>query len=218
MKTGRGKDSGRGSGRLFRVLLACSLLLCLALPQLAAWPMQQGSVKAEEGAMPSIATSAPEAQGESQKTVSGTTPESTSEEQSGYLADQETIEKAAEGKRLSGEEAAALYDELVTIEGNMTALREMSRRKDDVIGALAAENASMKDETGTKAYAILDAIVGFRDGMIPEYGLGLTLGTRLGNSLMLQLGMDYMLGTDIPDIMKAGPERMQFRAGIGWMF
>lgn len=151
------------------------------------------------------------------KTDSGKTQETISVELPRSLADEETVTKAAEGRRLSGEEAAALYDELMAIEGNMAALREMSNRKDEVIDALSAENASMKDETGTKTYLMLDGLLGF-SGMAPQYGLGLSLGTRLGNSLMLELGVDYMLGGSVQDVMDFSLDDFTFRAGIGWMF
>lgn len=64
---------------------------------------------------------------------------------------------------------------------------------------------------------MLDGIVGFSEG-VPDYGLGLTLGTRVGNSLMLELGVDYMLGTSLLDVLDYSIDNWTFRAGIGWMF
>ncbi len=214
----RRKIYGHGSRRLFRVLLACSLLLCLALPQLAAWPMLQEKEPAVEAMeVTSTDTSDQEVLDDLQKIDSGTTPQNTSTEQLPYLADPEAMEKAAEGKRLSGDEAAALYDELMAVRENLAALRAVSLGKDAMIDDLAKDNARMKDETGTKAYMLIDGIVGFSEGD-PNYGLGLTVGTRLGNSLMLELGTDYMVGSSFSDILDFGIDDFTFRAGVGWMF
>ena len=188
-------------------------VLLLASFSLWAFP---GRVTGSQETRP-IGTSVPEVPEGEQRTDSGTTPESISAEPKRSLADEETVAKAAEGRRLSGDEAAALYDELVTIEGNMASLREVSREKDEVIDGLARENARLKDETGTKAYMLIDGIVGFSEGD-PDYGLGLTVGTRLGNSLMLELGTDYMIGSSLSDILDFSIDDFTFRAGVGWLF
>lgn len=178
-------------------------------------------------AFPGRATSSPaikpidisdlEALPEEQKTDSGNLPETTLTEPSESSLVPEVVEKASEGRRLSGDEALALTEELLAAKADYRALEETSKAKDKAIDELAEENASLKDETGTKAYLMLDGIVGFSEG-VPDYGLGLTLGTRVGNSLMLELGVDYMLGTSLLDVLDYSIDNWTFRAGIGWMF
>ncbi len=203
-----GKVYGRGSGRLCRVLLALSLLLFLALPQLAAWPMLQGKEAAEEAAI--AMTEEPIAEEASQKEPSGTALKDISTEQS------RSLEKAEQGKRLSGDESEELYLTLVEARDEAKAARASSEAKSAEISALKARLASAEEEAGTKAYLMLDGIVGFKD-VIPQFGVGLTVGTRLGNSLMLELGADYMIG-GMDGYNGFDIDNFQFRCGVGWMF
>ena len=203
-----GKVYGRGSGRLCRVLLALSLLLFLALPQLAAWPMLQGKEAAEEAAI--AMTEEPIAEEASQKEPSGTALKDISTEQS------RSLEKAEQGKRLSGDESEELYLTLVEARDEAKAARASSEAKSAEISALKARLASAEEEAGTKAYLMLDGIVGFKD-VIPQFGVGLTVGTRLGNSLMLELGADYMVG-GMDGYSQFDIDNFRFRAGVGWMF
>ena len=92
-----------------------------------------------------------------------------------------------------------------------------SIEKDAVMDALSEENSRMKDESGSKAYLMVDAIVGIEDAL-PEYGVGLTIGSRIGNSLMVEAGVDYMIGASIADVKDFSIEDFTFRAGLGWMF
>lgn len=203
-----GKVYGRGSGRLCRVLLALSLLLFLALPQLAAWPMLQGKEAAEEAAI--AMTEEPIAEEASQKEPSGTALKDISTEQS------RSLEKAEQGKRLSGTESEELYLTLVEARDEAKAARASSEAKSAEISALKARLAAAEEEAGTKAYLMLDGIVGFKD-VIPQFGVGLTVGTRLGDSLMVELGADYMIG-GMDGYSQFDIDNFQFRAGLGWMF
>lgn len=203
-----GKVYGRGSGRLCRVLLALSLLLFLALPQLAAWPMLQGKEAAEEAAI--AMTEEPIAEEASLKEPSGTALKDISTEQS------RSLEKAEQGKRLSGDESEELYLTLVEARDEAKAARASSEAKSAEISALKARLASAEEEAGTKAYLMLDGIVGFKD-VVPQFGIGLTVGTRLGNSLMVELGADYMIG-GMDGYSQFDIDNFQFRCGVGWMF
>ena len=203
-----GKVYGRGSGRLCRVLLALSLLLFLALPQLAAWPMLQGKEAAEEAAI--AMTEEPIAEEASQKEPSGTALKDISTEQS------RSLEKAEQGKRLNGDESEELYLTLVEARDEAKAARASSEAKSAEISALKARLAAAEEEAGTKAYLMLDGIVGFKD-VIPQFGIGLTVGTRLGNSLMVELGADYMVG-GMDGYSQFDIDNFQFHCGVGWMF
>ncbi len=118
---------------------------------------------------------------------------------------------------LTAQEMEALKSELLAAKKDYEALRVTSIEKDAVIDALSEENSRMKDESGSKAYLMVDAIVGFENAL-PEYGVGLTIGSRVGNSLMLEAGADYMLGSSLADLRSFSMDDLVFRAGIGWMF
>ena len=110
-----------------------------------------------------------------------------------------------------------LLRELSSVKDDLAFLEETSKAKDEVIDSLVKETSRMRDESGTKAYMMVDALIGF-DEKLPEYGVGLTLGARVGNSLMLEAGVDYMLGNCMADLMDVSMEDFTFRAGVGWMF
>ena len=196
-----------------RKLWIFCLVLLLASFSLWAFP---GRVTDSQETRP-IDTLDQEAQEEEQKTDYGTQVESISIGLPTSSEVQRASEKAAEGKRLSADEVALILDELDAARSDFEALRKTSEEKDAAIDDLAAENARLKDETGTKAYLMLDGIVGFED-MVPEYGVGLTIGTRLGNSLMLELGADYMIGGTWKDAADFSLDDFTFRCGLGWMF
>ena len=118
---------------------------------------------------------------------------------------------------LTEQELESLKSELIEARKDYEALRLTSIEKDAVIDALSEENSRMSDETGTKAYLMVDALMGFEE-QVPEFGVGLTVGTRLGNSLMLEAGADYMLGNSLNDVMNFSMDDLSFHAGIGWMF
>ena len=63
---------------------------------------------------------------------------------------------------------------------------------------------------------MLDGIVAL-DDMIPQYGVGLTVGSRIGNSLMVEVGADYMIGGN-DGYNSFSLDNFEFRAGVGWMF
>ena len=190
-------------------------LLALLVASSSLWAFPGRATSSLETAH--IDMSVPEVQAEPQNPGSGNPVESISIEPPKSSAVQEAAEKAEAGKRLTSDEAAAILAELDAAKADFAALEETSKAKDSTIDDLAAENAKLKDETGTKAYLMLDAVLGFSEGY-PEYGLGLTLGTRLGNSLMLELGADYMLGGNLLDVLDYSLDNWSFRAGIGWMF
>lgn len=208
----RRKDYGPGSKRLFRALLACSLLLSSALLPLGAWPMLQESGKEEVicTEQTTVMTSELTAEEPLQNEPSGTALKDTSEEQPSSLG------KAQEGKRLSGDEALELYLAITEASREAKAARESSEAKSAEIAELKARLAKAEEETGSKPYLMLDGIVGI-DSSIPQYGIGLTVGSRIGNSLMVEVGADYMIGgNDGYNLFSL--DNFEFRAGIGWMF
>ena len=196
-----------------RKLSIFCLVLLLASFSLWAFP---GRVIGSQETRP-IDTLDQEAQEEEQRTDYGTQGESISIGLPTSSEVQRASEKAAEGKRLSSDEVSLILGELEAAQSDFEALRKASEEKDAEIDDLARENARLKDETGTKAYLMLDGILGF-ENMVPEYGVGITVGTRLGNSLMLELGADYMIGGTWQNAADFSLDDFTFRCGIGWMF
>lgn len=209
----RRKDYGHGSRRLCRVLLVGFSVLFLALLPLGAWPMLQGGAGEELRHMETITamTAEPTVEEQSQSMLSGEASIIISEEQPNSL------ERAQEGKRLSGDEALELYLILAEAADEARTAESISEAKSAEISELKARLAKAEDETGTKAYMILDGLVGFEAGC-PDYGVGLTIGSRIGNSMMIELGADYMLGDSLDDIVDFSLDDWTFRAGVGWMF
>ena len=206
------KDYGRGSGRRFRVLLAGFFVLFLALLPLGAWPMWQAEKEEEPIVIeaPIAMTEAPTAEEQSQSELSGTTLNGTSTEPS------PSLEKAESGRRLNGEEALELYLTLVEARNEAETARIASEAKDGEIADLKARLSTAEAETGTKAYVMVEGIVGF-ENLIPQFGAGLTIGTRIGNSLLAELGIDYEIG-GVNGYNQFSVDNFQFRYGIGWMF
>ncbi len=188
-----------------RKFVMCLSVLLLASSLLWAFP---GRVTGSQAEKPTD-TLAQEVQAEEPRTDSGGMQSEGSTEASISLETSRIEEKVTEGRRLSAEDARILYEDLVAVRADMEALRDTSKEKDEVIDKLAKDGA----EAGSKAYVMVDGILGF-EKMKPVYGVGLTLGARIGNSLMAELGADYML----KDTTRFDLDNLQFRAGIGWMF
>ena len=194
---------------MWRKSLIFLLVLLLAASSLLAFP---GRVTGSQEARP-IDTLAQEALAEGPKTGSGTLQKDTSAEPSAsYLAQ----EKAEQGKRLTSAEVDLIISELEEAMADVSALREASDEKDEVISSLARENEALRDETGTKAYLMLNGLMGFKD-KVPQFGVGLTVGTRIGNDLMVELGADYMIG-GMDGLNAFSLDSFQFEVGVGWMF
>ena len=78
--------------------------------------------------------------------------------------------------------------------------------------------AHLEKEAGSKGYGMINLLVGF-EGLKPTYGVGLTLGMRVGSSLMLQAGADYTIGNFVDNpLYDFSLDNLSFKAGIGWMF
>lgn len=131
-----------------------------------------------------------------------------------------SIAKAAEiadkGGLIIGEKQKELQMVIEMLESDIATAEEASKAKDEEIVKLRDDLAKAEDETGTKAYLMLDGIVGFEAG-IPQFGAGITVGTRIGNSIMVELGADYMIG-GMNGYNQFDIDNFQFRAGAGWMF
>ena len=160
----------------------------------------------------------PTQEAEPQKMPSGTGSGTMPEEQ--LSSPTSSIAKAAEiadkGGLIIGEKQKELQMVIEMLESDIATAEEASKAKDEEIVKLRDDLAKAEDETGTKAYLMLDGIVGFEAG-IPQFGAGITVGTRIGNSIMVELGADYMIG-GMNGYNQFDIDNFQFRAGAGWMF
>lgn len=141
----------------------------------------------------------------------------------------ETLQKKQESLEMESEKLASSATEFLTLSENSRALGEITDAQYEEMlataNAFAGKNSEQADRiaeleslTGSKGYMMVDAIIGFED-VTPTYGLGLTIGIRVGNHLMLELGTDYTIGKFSPAaVNQFSLDNFEFRAGVGWMF
>lgn len=195
------------------------LALLLASASLWAFPGRGGEKAAELTSEPAtVMTMEPTEEAESQKTISGTPSETTSTELSD--SQKNSLEKAVaiadSGSILIGSKYDELLFNLTEAQKDAAIAEKASEEKDAEIASLKKDLAKAEKETGTKAYIMFDGIIGF-ENMIPQFGVSASLGTRLGNSLMLEVGADYMIG-GMNGYNQFSLDNFEFRAGVGWMF
>lgn len=142
----------------------------------------------------------------------------------------EALQRKQEDLQEQSTKLANSSEEFLTLSQNSLAMGEITDAQYQEMLAtaqsLASSNSEQADriaeleaETGTRAYMLVDAIVGF-EGLVPTYGAGLTLGLRIGNHLMTELGADYTIGefNATKPVRDFSMDNFEFRAGIGWMF
>lgn len=129
------------------------------------------------------------------------------------------IQTIQNGFWLSAENKAILENTLIQAQNDLAALKKSSDSKDAEITELKKALADAEESTGTKAYMMMEGIIGF-DQIIPSYGAGLTLGMRLGNHMMMELGADYTIGSFAKGMIvnDFSLDNFEFRVGMGWMF
>lgn len=197
-------------GRRLSLILS---VFCLASLSLWAFPGRGGQ---EAVAVPAVTMTEETPAAESQKTGSGEASETIS---TGHRSSLKDSVKEAQGivdgaVFVGGKGELELV--LDAIADKTAAAEKASEAKDAEISDLKARLAAAEEETGTKAYLMLDGIMGFED-MIPQFGVGATIGTRVGNSLMAEIGADYMIG-GMDGYNQFDIDNFRFRAGVGWMF
>ena len=212
-------------GKRLSLLLSVFFLVSLSL---WAFPGRDAKTEPEEPAVmeaPSTdMTKEPMQEAESQRMPSGTESGKASEEQMSLPpAEVGSLEKAKkiaeDGGLIVGsrrDELQAVIDDLAS---DIAVAEEVSKAKDDEIASLKEDLAEAEEAVGTKPYVMLDGIIGFED-VVPSYGVGITLGTRIGNHIMVELGADYTIGrfTAPMTIKTFSIDNFEFRASVGWMF
>lgn len=197
-------------------IVSLAVLSVLALSSAWAWPSQLYGIKEESPAQEQPLSAESETIPE-EEPVPLTMPQT---------QPVETLKSAAESLNvqledmLSRRELEKMQESLSAMEvAQQTMVDEYNEivEERDALAADLAKAMDSKEKSGTRAYMMLDGILGFSEGY-PSYGLGLTVGTRLGDSLMVELGADYMLGANRKEVMNYSVDKWTFRAGIGWMF
>lgn len=185
------------------------LALLLACSSLSAFPRQPtSSAEATAGA-----TQEAEAQAEGLKTVSGTLSQSPS---TASAQGSETEAKLAEGKKLTKDESAAVLAEIEAIRADLAALRAVSVDKDKVIAEQADAIKRLGRASGTKWGVMAGAGAHVADGGL-AYGLGVDGIVRLGDHVLLDVGVSYDIGGP-GGIYSFDAENLGFSVKAGWMF
>ena len=193
---------GRKSSLIFLVLLVASYSL---------WAFP-GRAEEKIVTPPPTTVTMTEQTGEAglQKTISGTPSEDTSAEPL-----EKAVEIADSGSLLVGSKYDELLFNLSEAQKDAASAERAAKAKDSEIRDLKDALVRAERETGTKVYVMIDGVLAF-DEMKPLYGLGLTIGSRIGNNLMVEIGAGYMINGK--DNNKLSLDNYEFRAGIGWMF
>lgn len=200
---------GRKSSLIFLVLLVASYSL---------WAFP-GRAEEKIVTPPPTTVTMTEQTGEAglQKTISGTPSEDTSAEPSNLQRNslEKAVEIADSGSLLVGSKYDELLFNLSEAQKDAASAERAAKAKDSEIRDLKDALVRAERETGTKVYVMIDGVLAF-DEMKPLYGLGLTIGSRIGNNLMVEIGAGYMINGK--DNNKLSLDNYEFRAGIGWMF
>lgn len=123
----------------------------------------------------------------------------------------EQLESLKEANAISDAEYNEVKETLVSnVDANIKATGEISKLREEL--------AKAKAKNGTKGFATVNAVMGFKN-LVPTYGVGANLGVRVGNHVMLTAGADYMLGsiTSMPSL-DFNLDNLRVTCGFGWMF
>lgn len=193
------------------------ILLALFLVSSSLWAFP-GHGAGEAAAQPEITIGAQTQEAESQRNGSGEASKQMSEEPKSSPQDLLTMaqEKVDGSAVIVAGGKTELQFVLEELGSSLHVAEEASKAKDEEISELKRDLAEAEKATGTKAYLMLEGIMGFEFG-VPQFGTGLTLGTRIGNHLMVELGADYMIG-GMDGYNQFSLDNFEFRCGIGWMF
>lgn len=117
----------------------------------------------------------------------------------------------------------AEYQSVVDMVGSLADMgdKQISKidEQNEKIAQQDAEIAKLKKASGTVAYGKFNALVGFENA-IPNWSLGLALGTKFKNGMMLEMGANYRVGDLNDKLFNLGwdIDRLSVNASIGWTF
>lgn len=231
------RKSSITSRRLFKVLLACSLLALLALQPLQAWPLK--SSQTEEKIKTESSVQSTQLIAQTQQEPLSTLSTTSSSENMNALQDYATSlkdELVKEVKKLP-DSYVDKFDELVkSIEliksideaedqiasSTVNELKDISAQLTTIKADLAKKEGeyeevvkTLKKEQSTKLFANVGLVLGFQKSA-PVYGANANVGIRLGKSMTLSVGAQYMFGSFSNMVFDNNIDRLAFTGSIGW--
>lgn len=230
-------NSSMTSRRLFKVLLAGSLLALLALQPLQAWPLR--SSQTEEKIKTESSVQSTQLIAQTQQEPLSTLSTTSSSENMNALQDYATSlkdELVKEVKKLP-DSYVDKFDELVkSIEliksideaedqiasSTVNELKDISAQLTTIKADLAKKEGeyeevvkTLKKEQSTKLFANVGLVLGFQKSA-PVYGANANIGIRLGKSMTLSVGAQYMFGSFSNMVFDNNIDRLAFTGSIGW--
>lgn len=230
-------NSSITSRRLFKVLLAGSLLALLALQPLQAWPLK--SSQTEEKIKTDSSAQSTQLIAQIQQEPLSTLSTTSSSENMNALQDYATSlkdELVKEVKKLP-DSYVDKFDELVkSIEliksideaedqiasSTVNELKDISSQLTTIKADLAKKEGeyeevvkTLKKEQSTKLFANVGLVLGFQKSA-PVYGANANIGIRLGKSMTLSVGAQYMFGSFANMVFDSNIDRLAFTGSIGW--
>lgn len=231
------RKSSLTSRRLFKVLLAGSLLALLALQPLQAWPLR--SSQTEEKIKTESSVQSTQLIAQTQQEPLSTLSTTSSSENMNALQDYATSlkdELVKEVKKLP-DSYVDKFDELVkSIEliksideaedqiasSTVNELKDISSQLTTIKADLAKKEGeyeevvkTLKKEQSTKLFANVGLVLGFQKSA-PVYGANANIGIRLGKSMTLSVGAQYMFGSFSNMVFDKNIDRLAFTGSIGW--
>lgn len=230
-------NSSITSRRLFKVLLAGSLLALLALQPLQAWPLKSSQTEEKIKTESSVQNTQLIAQ--TQQEQLSTLSTTSSSENMNALQDYAMSlkdELVKEVKKLP-DSYVDKFDELVkSIEliksideaedqiasSTVNELKDISSQLTTIKADLAKKEGeykevvkTLKKEQSTKLFANVGLVLGFQKSA-PVYGANANVGIRLGKSMTLSVGAQYMFGSFSNMVFDNNIDRLAFTGSIGW--
>ena len=231
------RKSSITSRRLFKALLAGSLLALLALQPLQAWPIRSSQTEMKVVETQPVQDTPLSAQIQ-QEQLSASSTNSNTENMNALQNYAMSLkdELVKEVKKLP-DSYVDKFDELVkSIEliksideaedqiasKTVSELKDISTQLDNIKSDLAKKEGeyeevvkTLKKEQSSKFFANLGLVLGFQKST-PVYGLSTSIGLRLGKSMTLSVGAQYIFGSFSKMVFDKDIDRLAFTGSIGW--
>ena len=108
--------------------------------------------------------------------------------------------------------ASSTVNELKDISAQLTTIKADLAKKE---GEYEEVVKTLKKEQSTKLFANVGLVLGFQKSA-PVYGANASVGIRLGKSMTLSVGAQYMFGSFSNMVFDNNIDRLAFTGSIGW--
>lgn len=127
------------------------------------------------------------------------------------------LEIALEGSKNSQENLELISEVRASLTGDMlSSLNVLEVNNTRQADEIAYTQGRLDKETGTKFFAKVNGIVGFKDSK-PTWGVGTSIGLRVGSGFLIETGVNYMVGDFVSKpSLEFDLDNLQIVAGIGW--